>query len=579
VFGLSGRHALFPVLIADNRRPTRISVLTLFSKKGFFVMSIFKRDTASSKPHDRCRWLARCGVLGLLAGCAAMMSAGKVHAADTMVVNLIGNAVEVDDAHPYKEVSDAIVRFTRSDLEGAEALLEKAKNKYKQLPPSEVMLAKMLSQVQNQGAAVRAQLEKCVKLHPDDPEAYIIFGDQALSEGRLTDAGLLFAQGKAIAAKFTENKKRQREFQTRAENGMALVAESHENWDDARAHLEAWLAIEPKNATAHNRLARVLFRADKSDDKKAGARAAYSELKAAVEAEPKSMSPDIGLAMLYEEAGKHQDDQTHEDAVTFIRRAVTNLPSDTDTRLATLIAAARWALETDQPNEAKEYSDMALKIQPDSPEAKFLRGVAARLFKDTATAEKNLQEVYTAFPMNFAASNQYAQVLAEQNDKKKQQKALEIAEINEKVFGGQNGGQNRQAAETAATLGWVLYNQGQINQADKVMQAIERAGASSPDSLYYKARILEAAGQPENAVKYLKTALTLSKAFVHHRDAQGMKDKLEAQLGTGSLSDNSKESSDSSKGTSSKDDSAPKKTTTDTEPGKSTIGPTTTTGK
>ena len=104
-----------------------------------------------------------------------------------------------------------------------------------------------------------------------------------------------------------------------------------------------------------------------------------------------------------------------------------------------MIAAARWALETDQPTEAKDYSEMALKLKPDSPEAKFLRGVAARLFKDTATAEKNLQEVYTAFPMNFSASNQYAQVLAEQNDKKKQQKALEIAQINEKVFGGQNG--------------------------------------------------------------------------------------------------------------------------------------------
>src|SRR6266404_2892508 len=174
------------------------------------------------------------GVFGLLAGCAAMLSVGKVQAADSMVVALIGNAVEVDDAHPYKEVSDAIIRFTHSDMEGAEALLEKAKNRYKQLPPSEVMLAKLLSQVQNQNANTRAQLEKCVKLHPEDPEAYIIFGDQALSDGRVTDAGLLFAQGKAVAAKFTENKKRQREFQTRAENGMALVAESHENWDDAR---------------------------------------------------------------------------------------------------------------------------------------------------------------------------------------------------------------------------------------------------------------------------------------------------------------------------------------------------------
>ena len=97
--------------------------------------------------------------------------------------------------------------------------------------------------------------------------------------------------------------------------------------------------------------------------------------------------------------------------------------------------------------------------------------------------------------------------------------------------------------------------------------------------MYYKARILEAVGQPENAVKYLKTALTLSKAFVHHRDAQSMKDKLDAQLGRQPFGQREGVVRFEQGGTAGKDDSAPKKTTTDTEAGKSTIGPTTTTGK
>ena len=96
---------------------------------------------------------------------------------------------------------------------------------------------------------------------------------------------------------------------------------------------------------------------------------------------------------------------------------------------------------------------MAVKAKPDSLEAKFLRGVAARLFKDTPTAEKYLQEVFMAAPSNFSASNQYAQVLAEQNDKDKRDRALQIARINQKMYGGQN---NREGIETAATLGWVL---------------------------------------------------------------------------------------------------------------------------
>jgi tetratricopeptide (TPR) repeat protein len=534
-------------------------------------MSIFKRDPAAacvaSHGTSRSGWLTRVGVLGLLAGCATLLSSGTARAVDSVVVGLIGNAVDVDDAHPYPEVSQAIIRFQHGDAESAEAILEKAKNRYKMLPPAEVMLAKLfsMSNIQNQAANVRAQLEKCVRLHPDDPEAYIIIATQALREGRLTEAAVTFAQGKAVATKFTENKKRQKEFLSASESGMAAVAEARQNWDEARAHLEAWLAVDPKSAVAHNRLARAVFQADKTDDKKAGARAAYAELKSAVEADPKSMSPDIGLALLYEEAGKHRDDQTHEDAVTFIHRAVTNLPADPDTRLATLIRAADWAINTDQPNEAKEYADMALKAQPDSAEAKVLRAVAARLLRDNVTAEKYLAEVYQMYPTNFAASNQYAQVLAEQSaDKKKQDKALAIAQINAKLY-GQGGAQ---AAECAATLGWVLYQKGEINQADQVMRELEKANAQTPDSLYYKAKILEAAGQPDNAVRYLKAALTLSKAFVHHREAQSMKDKLEAQLGTG-------ETPNVGNG---KDDTTKKGSAAD-EAGKSTLPPTTGTGK
>ncbi len=534
-------------------------------------MSIFKRDPAAacvaSLQNRRCRWLTRMGVLGLLAGCASLLAASSARAVDGVVVNLIGNAVDVDDAHQYPEISQAIIRFQRGDMDGAEAILEKAKNKYKMLPPTEVLLAKMfaMSNVQNPGATVRNQLEKCVRLHPEDPEAYILIANQAAREGRMTEAGLTFAQGKAVASKFTENKKRQKEFLIAAESGMAAVAASRENWDEAKTHLEAWLAIDPKSAAAHNQLAGVLFKADKSDDKRAGARAAYAELKAAVDADPKTMSADMGLALLYEQAGRHQD-PSNEDAVTFIKRAVTTPPKDDDTKLATYIRAAEWAVNTNQPKEAKDYADMALRAQPDSVEAKVVRAIAARLLGDNPTAEKYLKEVCEAYPMNFGATNQYAQVLAEQSaDKKKQEKALSIAQINAKLYGQGTP----QSAECAATLGWVLYQQGQINQADQVMRELEKANAQTPDSLFYKAKILDKVGQQEDALKYLNLALKLSKAFVHHKDAVAMKDMLDAKLG---ISANDGKEPD--QGTAGKDDSG-SKGAADTGASKSTIGPAT----
>jgi len=521
-------------------------------------MSIFERGRSLASK------MSRWGFLGLLAGCAGWLSAGQARAADSALEALIGGAVDVTSGD-YSDVSKAITRFNRSDLEGARFNLEKAKKEHPKLPPAELMLAQLLAMA-NQGAAVRAELENCVKVHPDDPEAYLIFGDQALTDRRFTDAGLLFAQGKIVAAKFTENAKRQRNFQIRCENGLALVAEAREQWDDAKSRLEAWLLIDQNSAAAHDRLGRVLFKADTTDAKDAGARKAYEEFQAAVKADPKAISADIAMAQLYEEA------KNHDMAKRFMKLAVgANLPRAVESRLNTLIAAAHWALETDQPTEARDYSEMAVKLKPDSSEAKFLRGVAARLFKDTATAEKYLQEVFMSAPSNFSASNQYAQVLAEQPDKDKRDRALQIARINQKMYGGQN---NREGIETAATLGWVLYQMGNVNEADKVMQAILNTGNPSADSLYYKARILQEVGRSEDAKKCLDLALKISKSFVHHKDAKDMSEMLAKRLGTDSSDEKepSTPAADSSRTDSTKTDAV--------GAGKETIGPSrTTTGK
>ena len=224
---------------------------------------------------------------------------------------------------------------------------------------------------------------------------------------------------------------------------------------------------------------------------------------------------------MYEEA------KLHERATHFVSLAVqgVNTQQAVDTQLATLLAAAHWALESDQISEARDYSSQALRVSPKSLEAKFLRGVAARLLNDTKTAETMFEEVFLASPGNFAASNQYAQVLAEQNDKEKRDKALEIARMNEKMFGGQNSG--ARGIETAATLGWVLFQMDKVTEAGQVMEAILKSGNANPDSLYYAARILKERGQPENAVKLLQAALKNYKtAWVHRNDAKALLVKL-----------------------------------------------------
>jgi hypothetical protein len=162
-------------------------------------------------------------------------------------------------------------------------------------------------------------------------------------------------------------------------------------------------------------------------------------------------------------------------------------------------------------------------------------------------------------PSNFAASNQFAQVLAEQKDKDKRQRALDIASINQKMFAGQK---NQQEIEAAATLGWVLFNMEKINEADRVVQAVLNTGNPSPDALYFKARILQEMGKSEDAKKVVDLALKFPKNFVHRPEALAMSNTLARSLGT--------DTSDEKDSTSGGSQTAPKN---DAGTGKETLGP------
>jgi tetratricopeptide (TPR) repeat protein len=498
----------------------------------------------------------RWGLVALLAGVVGLVSGSQAKAQIT-VQTLLGKSVSDPTPEEFPEVKSAIKRFTNKDAEAALSLLQDAKRKNNKLPPAEMMLADMWIMA-NQAAQVRSALEECVKNNPDDPEAYLVLGDLAFSDRRVAEAELLFGKAEQLAATFKDNPKRAIDFRGRAEAGLAAVAESREQWDSAQKYLTNWLKIvEPVAgnvpgatntvaANAHDRLGRVLFHADTNAKKATGARDAYEQFQLAVADDPKSISADIALAQLYE------DTKMHDKAKTFISRAVTHPPKDPDSQFVTLLAAARWALDTNQAEDAFNYASQAFNLDQKSMqalEAEFLMGVAARIKGDTKTAEQALQDVVLKSPGNFAASNQLAQVLAEQRtDKVKQERGLEIAMNNQAAAQAEGArGDKAKAIEAAATLGWALFNMNRIPQADQVTQAIINTGVASPDILYYRARLFEEHGQTKEAVVSLKQSLSNSRGFfVHREDAQQLLAKLDKD--SGSSDDTGTGSTDTSTG-------------------------------
>jgi predicted Zn-dependent protease len=170
---------------------------------------------------------------------------------------LIGDAVsEIGSKH--NDIDEAIKRFTNQDVLAARQFLDSAKKKDPNLPPVDLLLAKMYF-LSNNAAAGRALLEKTALENPGDPEACLILAGQAAQQGRMIEASALYEQGLAMATKFSGNAKRKRNFEISARSGSALVAQHRKDWDTAVADLKALLQTDPDNAAGHLRLGQVLF--------------------------------------------------------------------------------------------------------------------------------------------------------------------------------------------------------------------------------------------------------------------------------------------------------------------------------
>ena len=208
--------------------------------------------------------------------------------------SLIGGAVP-DKGPYYQDLSQAIVRFRGGNIDAARALLAAARKKAPKLSPVEVMLASLLIDA-GQTAAARAELEKAVHLHPQDPEAYVRLADLDAGEGRVTEAGLLYAKASDLADALSESPKRRRQVQIRALSGAAVVAENHAQWSTARDYLQALARVEPDNAAVLQRLAKALFKLGEVDD-------ARRALDAANAADSQSIPTELALASFYNQSG------------------------------------------------------------------------------------------------------------------------------------------------------------------------------------------------------------------------------------------------------------------------------------
>jgi len=415
---------------------------------------------------------------------------------------LIGKAVS--DSSSDQDVTNAINRFRDRDIDGCRALLERVKSNDAKLPPPGVMMAMLWLSV-NQLQPARAELEDTVVKFAADPEPYLMLGDLAFQDRRVTDADTLFARAVELTKAYKDNPKRKRDFEIRGHAGTAAVAEARKQWPKAEEELRAWIALDPDSASAHQRLGIVLYQLSKPQD-------ALEQFREAKKLDEKAVQPELAMARLYDEAKKR------ETAKKLIEAAIKEAPKDP----AVLLAAAQWYLGQGDTESAKLKADEALKLEPKSIDAKVVRGAVARMARDYKTAEQFFGEAHTQSPGNFPAGNALALVLIESDSKEARQRALEMAEVNVAL----HQKNSPQQINALTTLAWVYYKLGRREDAEQILAQITQNNLLTTDGAYYVSRLLSDRGDTQRAQKILEEVLANEQMFPTRRDAEDLLAKL-----------------------------------------------------
>ncbi len=158
----------------------------------------------------------------------------------------------------YPEAQQALDLLLKNrDYPGAIKKLEEASRRYPELPSAHVLMYNILAQM-NQANAARSELDVATQATPSDPEPYVILGNIALQERRVAEATLDFDKAKQLLASYT-NADRKAAMEQQTKSGIALLAESRQDWQTAETLLRDLLKVAPEDLVAHQRLARALF--------------------------------------------------------------------------------------------------------------------------------------------------------------------------------------------------------------------------------------------------------------------------------------------------------------------------------
>lgn len=461
---------------------------------------IFHEDTMYRTPFMLfSRATAIAALVACLAGEATAQQAADQASSRLTAEALIGDSVSKPDDARYSDVAEAIQRFRNRDQLSARTFLERAVQKNSKLPPVGILLAKM-QLLSGNSAGVRPALEQAVQEDSaTDPEPYLLLAEEALAGQRTIEADALFDKAVRLIADYSSNAKRKRQFQIRAYRGSAIIAERRKNWEKAESDLRSWLEQDPDNAGAQQRLGQVLFQFQQNDKDREG----FEAFTTARRLNDKLPSPYVSAALMYSRLGKTAR------AMEAFEKAFGESGDDE----TTLVSYAQALVKAGQLSKAESVLKKARSVAPTTNSVWLLSGVASRMAGNSEAAEGYLMKALALSPSNRDVLNQLALALLDSGKDEDKARALQFAQLNQQL--------NQKNPDINVTYAWVLYQNGDLRNANTALRQGLQGGALSPDGSFLLAKVLLARDDKANAKKLLESALKSDQGiFVERKEAE-----------------------------------------------------------
>lgn len=425
------------------------------------------------------------------------------------------------DSDLEKSVYEAIDIFLKNDVEGSLEKLKEIRTAHPVLPPAEMVLSGFLFTAGDNANGLR-YLESAATNSPDYPSTYSGFSRIAINQNRLTDAYALcqVAQEKIANGDWSDEQKNF--FRIEVLDSLADISIKRLQWDSALQHLNEVRILLPENGKITLKMAQVHFEREEVDK-------SLENLNITAKLSTDLRKPEVIIADWF------LVKRNIEESKKWLDKAVENYPADGEV----FLARAQWLMRNNQFPQAAEAATKAEELGADGYQVTFVKGQIAFVRRAYDIAEMHFSKLNQLRPGDVESSNLLTLALIESENPDKIQKALQLATMNQRVY-------PRNTA-ILATLGWVYFKTGNLQQAQQIFQSLVNVRPMPQATGYFVANFLNERGEKKAASVILKATLESDGFYIYRARAKELYDQLMAEVDkSGNGESNGEGSSDQS---------------------------------